>query len=105
MAFTNEEKMERAREARRKYNKKTNYASQKKYQQKEENKEAIRAKVTEYAKTYTKTLNIRFQLGDEFGNGKNERDTAIWDHLNRQDNKSGYIKDLIYDDMHSGTMK
>lgn len=99
MAFTEEEKRERKREAQKRYDLKTGYAAQKKYQQKIENKKAIKEKVTDYCRTHTKMLNIRFMLGDESGSGMNDRDTAIWEHLNKQKNKSGYIKDLIEADM------
>ena len=96
MALTEEEKKEHAREAKKKYNQRTKYASQKKYQR--ENKEAIQKKSVEYAKAKTKLVTIRFQLGDEQGEGKNDRDVAIWDHLETKENKSGYVKDLIAKD-------
>lgn len=97
MPLTEEEKKERAKAARQKYNAKTDYAAQKKYNA--NNQEKVSSRIAEYLKTYTKIINIRFNLGDESGDGKNERDTAIWEHLNKQKNKSGYIKDLIEADM------
>ena len=97
--LTEEEKRERAKEARLRYYAKTGYAAQKKYQQNKKNKKAINDKSAEYVREKTKTLNIRFMLGDENGSGRNERDVAIWEHLNKQENKSGYIKDLIAADM------
>ena len=97
MPLTEEEKKERAKAARQKYNAKTDFAAQKKYN--ETHTEKVSSRVAAYLKTYTKIINIRFNLGDEEGNGKNERDVSIWEHLNKQENKSGYIKDLIEADM------
>lgn len=99
--LSQEEKKAHAKEARQKYNEKTDYAAQKKYN--ETHTEKVNSRVSAYLKAYTKIINIRFQLGDEEGNGKNARDVTIWEYLNKQKNKSGYIKDLIEVDMKKET--
>lgn len=95
--LSEEEKAKHLKESRAKYAKETGYAAQKKYR--EEHKDEMNKALAEYNKTKTKLLNIRFILGDEDGNGRNEDDARIWEHLSKQENKSGYIKRLILADI------
>ena len=73
MALTEEEKRERKNARQREYGKKTNYAAQQKY-----------------SKTNVKQFTIRFMTSTEHD---------LIEHLEKQSNKSGYIKNLIKKDI------
>ncbi len=45
-----------------------------------------------YKKRHTKQFCIRFFEGD----------SEVWEHLQKQQNKQGYIKHLIWEDIQSG---
>ena len=73
MALTDEEKRARKNARQKEYDKKTNYASQQRY-----------------AKQNVRQFTFRFMMNTE-------RDMI--EHLEKQPNKSGYIKALIKKDM------
>ena len=75
MPLTEEEKRERKNARQSEYSKKTNYAAQRKYE-----------------KNTVKQYTLKFMTSTE--------DDLI-EHLEKQPNKTGYIKELIRKDMHN----